>query len=42
MKSKDSLLEHCEAVYRAKWQYVFGGKGQILSRDDNKRITKSL
>ena len=38
MKSKDSLLEHCEAVYRAKWQYVFGGKGQILSRDDIKEL----
>ena len=26
------LMKHCEAVVKAKWQYVYGAKGTILNR----------
>ena len=33
MTSRDSLIEHCEKALKNNWQYVFGAKGQVLSKD---------
>ena len=27
-------MQHVEAVFQAQWQYVYGAKGKILSKDD--------
>ena len=40
MTTLSSLMQHCEAVVQAKWQYVFGGKGKILTRDDILNLQK--
>lgn len=34
----DDLIKHCENALRGDWQYVFGGKGQILSREQIKNL----
>lgn len=40
MTTLTDLMDHCEAVVRANWQYVFGAKGTILSRDDIKALQR--
>ena len=29
----DNLIKHCDNALGGDWQYIFGGKGQILSRE---------
>ena len=33
MKTLTDLMNHCEKVVKANWQYVFGAKGTELSRE---------
>ena len=33
-KTVDDLINHCENVLIGNWQYVYGAKGQKLSRED--------
>ena len=33
MKTVDELITHCENVIKGDWQYVYGAKGQKLSKD---------
>ena len=32
MKSKSELIQHCEKALQENWQYVFGAKGSVLTR----------
>ena len=34
MTTLTDLMEHCEAVVKAQWQYIYGAKGTILSKED--------
>ena len=36
----DDLINHCENVLRSEWKYVFGAKGQILSKEQIKSLQK--
>ena len=38
MKTVDDLITHCENVIKCKWQYVYGAKGQKLSRNQIKDL----
>ena len=31
-------MQHVEAVFQARWQYVFGEKGKILSQNNIKAL----
>lgn len=31
-------MQHVETVFQARWQYVFGEKGKILSQNDIKAL----
>ena len=33
MKTVDDLIAHCENVIKCDWKYVYGAKGQQLSKD---------
>ena len=37
-KTVDDLITHCENVIKNNWKYVFGAKGQILSREQIKNL----
>ena len=34
------LMQHCEAVVQAKWQYVYGAKGKQLNKNDILNLQK--
>ena len=36
MKNKSQLIQHCEKALQEKWQYVFGAKGSVLSKEQIK------
>ena len=38
MKTVDDLITHCENVIKCDWQYVYGAKGQKLSRNQIKDL----
>ena len=38
MKTVDDLITHCENVIKCDWQYVYGAKGQKLSRNQIKNL----
>ena len=40
MKTVDDLITHCENVIKCDWQYVYGAKGQELSRNQIKNLQK--
>ena len=31
------LIEHCEKALEEKWQYVFGAKGTVLTKEEIKQ-----
>lgn len=33
MTTLTDLMDHCRAVFAARWQYVYGAKGKILTRE---------
>ena len=39
-KTLDDLINHWENVLKDEWKYVYGAKGQILSRDQIKNLQK--
>ena len=36
MKNKSQLIQYCEKALQEKWQYVFGAKGSVLSKEQIK------
>ena len=34
MTTLTDLMEHCKAVVKAQWKYIYGAKGTILSKED--------
>ena len=34
MKTSSELLQHCEKVFQEKWQYVYGAKGRVYTREE--------
>jgi len=34
MKTSSELLEHCEKAFKENWQYVFGAKGKVLTKEE--------
>ena len=36
MKNKSELIQHCEKALKENWQYVFGAKGTILTKEQIK------
>ena len=42
MTTLTDLMNHCNAVINAHWQYVYGAKGTILSREDIQRLQNNL
>ena len=37
-KTVDDLIKHCEAVLKGGWKYVYGAKGQKLTREQIKKL----
>lgn len=37
-KTVDELITHCENVLRADWKYVYGAKGQRLSKEEIRKL----
>ena len=40
MKTVDELIAHCQKAIEGNWQYVYGGKGKKLSKDQILNLQK--